>query len=70
MLAWLHSGGDPHGMGTPPGIWQPLGRVFKWTLAAAVTLAIFGKGKSRLLVVGAAVADVLAGVMVILLDRD
>ena len=22
MLAWLGSGGDPHGMGAPPGVWQ------------------------------------------------
>jgi hypothetical protein len=70
MLAWLRSGGNPHGMGAQPGIWQPLGRVFKWSLALAIILAVVGKGKARSLVLGAAVADVLAGMMVILLDMD
>ena len=70
MLAWLHSGGSPHGMRTPPGIWQILVRVFWWTLAASVVLAILGKGKGRFLVLAAAVTAILADFSVIMLDMD
>src|SRR5436190_4988891 len=27
-FAWLHSCGNPHGMGTPPGVWRILAWVF------------------------------------------
>jgi hypothetical protein len=70
ILAWLHSGGNPHGMGTAPGVWQILVRVFWWTLAASVALAILGKGKGRFLVLGAAVSAVFADFAVIMLDMD
>jgi hypothetical protein len=57
-------------MGTPPGAWQILVRVFWWTLLASVILAIVGKGKGRVFVLGAAVAAVLADFAVIMLDMD
>ena len=70
ILAWLHSGGNPHGMGTPPGAWQILVRVFYWALLASVILAIVGKGKGRFFALGAAVAAVVADFAVIMLDMD
>jgi hypothetical protein len=70
IFAWLHSGGNPHGMGTPPGVWQTLGRVFRWMLVVSVALAILGKGKGRFLVLGAAVSAVLVPFAVMMLDID
>jgi hypothetical protein len=70
ILAWLHSGGNPHGMGTAPGVWQILVRVFWWTLAASVALAVLGKGKGRFLVLAAAASAVFADFAVIILDMD
>ena len=70
ILAWLHSSGNPHGMGTPPGAWQILIRVFWWTLLASVVLTILGKGKGRFLVLGAAATAVLANYAVIMLNMD
>lgn len=57
-------------MGTPPGTWQILVRVYNWTLLTSVILAIVGKGKGRFFVLGAAVAAVLADFTVIRLDMD
>jgi hypothetical protein len=70
MIAWLHVGGNPHGMGTPPGVWRILDRVFWWTLLSSIVLAIVGKGRGRFFVFGAAVAAVLAGFAVIVLNMD
>ncbi len=70
MVAWLHVGGNPHGMGTPPEVWQILDRVFWCTLLASLVLAIIGKGRGRFFVFGAAVAAVLAGFAVIVLNID
>lgn len=70
ILAWLHVGGNPHGMGTPPGVWLIFGRVFWWTLLASVVLAIVGKGNGRFFVLGAALAVVLADLAVIMLNMD
>jgi hypothetical protein len=68
ILAWIHSGGNPHGMGTPPGIWQILVRVFRWTVVGSVVLATIGKGKGRFLALGAVVTAVLADFAVIYLN--
>jgi hypothetical protein len=70
ILAWLHSGGNPHGMGTPPGVWQIFVRVFWGTLVVSVILATLGKGEGRFPVLGAAVAAILADYAVIMLDMD
>ena len=70
MIDYHHQGGNPHGMGTPPGAWQILVRVHNWTLLASVILAIVGKGRGRFFVFGAAVAAVLAGFAVIVLNMD
>ena len=70
IFAWLQSGGDPHGMGTPPGVWQPLARMFRWTLAASVALAIVGKGKGRFLALTSAVSAAFAPFAVMMLDMD
>jgi hypothetical protein len=69
-LDWLHLGGDPHGGGTPPGLWQPLFRVMLWALAVCVILAIPGKGKGRFLALGAAAAAFLAVLAVVLMNMD
>ena len=70
MVAWLHVGGNPHGMGTPPGPWRILDRTFWWTLLPSIVLAIVGKGRGRFFVLGAAVACVLAGFALIMLNMD
>lgn len=69
-LAWLNAGGDPHGMGTAPGIWVPLRRVFLWTLLLTAVLGLFAKGKGRIAGVAAAMAAFLANLAVALIDFD
>jgi hypothetical protein len=70
IVSWLHSGGSPHGLGPPPGLWKLLGPVLKWTLIASVVLATLGKGKGRILVLGGSVSVVLVMAIVFVLDMD
>jgi hypothetical protein len=70
VISWLHSGGNPHGMGPSPGLWKTLGPLFRWTLIAGVALAILGKGRGRLLVVASGLADVFVVFLVAMLDMD
>jgi len=48
-VAWLRAGGDPHGMGTPRGVWVPLHKLFLSALLIDVCLAIAGRGRGRVL---------------------
>jgi hypothetical protein len=70
FLSWFHNGGSPHGLIPPSGIWKALGPIFSWTLAASVVLAICGKGRTRLLVLGWSGAAVLATALVFMLEMD
>jgi len=70
VFSWLLSGGSPHGMDTPPGLWKPLAAVVKWTLLASLLFAVLGKGRGRFLVLGWAAADVFAVAMVYMLQMD
>jgi hypothetical protein len=69
-LAWLNAGGDPHGMGTAPGIWLPLRRLFLWTLFLVVVLGLLARGRGRIAGVSAAIAAFLANLTVALIDFD
>jgi hypothetical protein len=69
-FSWLHNGGSPHGMGASSGIWRPLRPVFWMALAATSTLSIVGKGKGRLLTLGAMLATLIADLGVVVLNMD
>jgi hypothetical protein len=70
FVSWLHNGGSPHGMNPSPRVWKSLGPVFSWTLATSVLLAICGKWKTRLLVLGWSAAAVVATALVFILEMD
>jgi hypothetical protein len=70
FVSWFHNGGSPHGLDPSPGLWKSLGPIFGWTFVTSVLLAILGKGKPRLLVLGWAVALVVAMAMIVMLEMD
>jgi hypothetical protein len=70
FVSWFHNGGSPHGLDPSPGLWRSLRPIFSWTLVTSVLLAIFGKRKPRLLVLGWAAAVAVAMVMVFMLEMD
>ena len=70
VFAWLHAGGNPHGMGTPPGLWQVLRRVFWSALLGTIGLTILAKGRGRFLILAAIASAVLADFAVIWFDFD
>jgi hypothetical protein len=70
VFAWLHAGGDPHGMGTPPGLWQVLRWVFWSAFLGTIGLTILAKGRGRFLILAAIVSAALADFAVIRLDFD
>jgi len=70
VLAWLHAGGNPHGMGTPPGPWQLLRWVFWSALLGTIGLTILAKGRGRFLILAAIASAVLADFAVVWLDFD
>jgi hypothetical protein len=70
LFSWLHAGGNPHGMGTPPGPWQVLRWVVWSTLLGTIVLTILAKGRGRLLFLAAVVSAILADFTVIFLDFD
>jgi hypothetical protein len=69
-LFWLHGGGDPHGMGSAPGIWQPIMIVSWCVLVVALIFAILGKGKGRFFSLSALPAILVAQVLVAILQMD
>ena len=70
LFAWLHAGGNPHGMGTPPGLWQVLRWVFWSALLGTIVLAVLAKGRERFFILAAIVSAVLADFVVIWSDFD
>jgi hypothetical protein len=68
--SWLHSGGSPHGMRAGPGFWQPLGPILVWTFLVATILSLFGKGKTRLLLIGWSVSMYFVFQMIYVLQFD
>ena len=70
LFSWLHAGGDPHGMGTPDGIWQVLRWMFWSILMGTIALTILARGRGRLLIFAAVITTVLADFAVIRLDFD
>ena len=44
VFAWLHAGGNPHGMGTPRGVWQVLRWVFWSALLGTIVFTSLSKG--------------------------
>jgi hypothetical protein len=70
LFAWLHAGGNPHGMGTPPGLWQVLRWVFSSALLGTIVLTILAKWRGRFLILAAIVSAVLVDFAVITLDFD
>jgi hypothetical protein len=70
FASWFHNGGSPHGLLPSPGLWKPLGPVFMWTLCASIVLALLGKGKPRLMILGWASAITTAFVLIHILEMD
>ena len=70
VVSWFHNGGDPHGMGPSPGLWSILGPTSAYMGTASVTLALFGKGKGRFMVIGWAVTLFLVINLIFMLDMQ
>jgi hypothetical protein len=70
IRTWLHAGGNPHGMGTPPGLWIPLRWVFLSFVVATAILAVVAKGRGRLIGLCAVRGAVVSNFQVVLLDFD
>jgi hypothetical protein len=70
IASWLSNGGSPHGLDPAPGLWKPLGPLFGRSVVLSVVLAALGKGKGRLLLVGSALANIFAVLMVLVLEMD
>jgi hypothetical protein len=69
-LSFTHSGGSPHGLMPPPGLWLTLRPIAMWSVVATIAVAAFGKGKSRLLVVGSAISIFCVLALLLLLQMD
>ena len=70
VFAWLYAGGNPHGMGTPPGISQVLRWVFWSAFLGTIGLTLLAKGRGRFFIVAAIVSAVLADLAAMLSDFD
>jgi hypothetical protein len=69
-FAWLHAGGDPHGMGTPPGIWVPLHQALLSVVLISVVFGLLAKGRGRFVGIAAAIATLISNMMVVLFNMD
>lgn len=69
-LLWLHGGGDPHGMGSAPGVWWQLTIMSWYTYPATLVLAILGKGRGRFFILAALAATCFAEFVVPILQMD
>ena len=69
-VAWLRAGGDPHGMGTPRGVWVPLHKLFFSAVLIDVCLVITGRGKGRLLTLVAIGVAFAADTMIYFLQAE
>lgn len=54
LLSWTHSGGSPHGGQPPPGLWLFLRPAAMFSVIATVGVGLFGRGRTRLLVLAVA----------------
>ena len=70
VVSWFHNGGSPHGMAPSPGLWKTLGPIFRYTMIASAALAVFGKGKPRMYVLGWTVAILVGITLIFLLEMD
>ena len=70
VVSWFHNGGSPHGMEPSPGLWRTLGPIFRYTLIASVALAVFGKGKPRMYVLGWTAAILVGITLIFMLEMD
>jgi hypothetical protein len=69
-LAWLNAGGNPHGMGTSPGIWVPLRQALRSAVFTSAVLGLLAKGRGRFVGITAAIATLISSMMVVLFDMD
>jgi hypothetical protein len=69
-FAWLRAGGDPHGMGTPSGVWMILRMIFFSALVLSAFFALLGKGRGRVLTLIALCIAFAADTMLYLLQMD
>jgi hypothetical protein len=67
VFAWLYAGGNPHGMGTPPGIWQVLRWVFWSAFLGTIGLTLLAR---EIFILAAIVSAVLADLAAMLSDFD
>ena len=70
VVSWFHNGGSPHGMEPSPGLWRTLGPIFRYTLVASVSLAVLGKGKPRMYVLGWTAAILVGITLIFMLEMD
>jgi hypothetical protein len=68
-FSWLYNGGSPHGLDPSPG-WVNLRPVLRWLFVAGAVLAVFGKGRLRLLLVAWAPSLILALFATFALEMD
>jgi hypothetical protein len=69
-IAWLRAGGDPHGMGTPSGVWMILRGIFFFALVLSAFFALLGKSRGRVLTLIALGIALSADTMLYLLQMD
>jgi hypothetical protein len=69
-LLWLNVGGDPHGMGSAQGTWQPLLFASRCALLVSVMFGILGKGKGRFFAFGAFAAAMFAEIAIPVLQMQ
>jgi len=69
-LSFTHSGGSPHGWMPPPGLWLTLRPIAMWSVVATIVVGAFGKGKSKLLVMGSAISIFCVLALLLLLQMD
>ena len=69
-LDWFRAGGDPHGMGTPSGVWVILRKMFLSTLVLSALFALFGKGRGRVFTLVALGMAFVADTMLYMLQME
>jgi len=69
-FSWTHSGGSPHGLMPPPGLWLSVRPIVKWSVVATVAVGAFAKGRGRLLVIGSVISIFLVICVLAALEMD
>jgi hypothetical protein len=70
FYSWFHNGGSPHGLMLSPGIWKIVGRVSFWTFVASVAVALFGKGRWRIVISAWALSLPVVAWLIFALEMD